>query len=700
MTKKILFWCLLIYTMPLLATEKIPCQIGVLAYRSKEVTLQQWQPTADYLNQLINEYSFHIIPLNFNEVETAIQTHSVDFILTNSGHYVNLEYTYGITRIATLVRAEQGHLVKKFGGVIFTLAKRNDINTLTDIVGKRFAAVKSDSLGGFMVAWEQFYEQHIDPFSDFSELLFTGMPHDNVVSLVQSEQADAGTVRTDVLEQLAQEGKIHLTDFKILNTHTEQHFPFLLSTHLYPEWPLAKLSNTSDDLAKLVVIALLKMSVTHPAALAGEYGGWSVPLDYQSIHEMMKKLRIGPYKESFFTWKDVLRQYTLPIVLLFIGLLITFIGIVIIVKINRSLQYQIGERERIATVLKQTNKELQKEISQHKQTLTELKETQAQLVHSEKMAALGHLIAGIAHEINTPLGAIRSAVHNISEYLVRPTGLRYLPHFFTTLSSEQQTQFFTLLDKGLQQETILSTKEKRQVRKSLSQELAAHSIEEADVVADNLVSMGIYDQITPFLNLLVLKESQIILEQTYQLTSLHKSARTITHAADRAAKIIFALKNFAHFDQIGEKIKVNITDSIETVLILYNHQLKQGIDIIKNYVELPEIWCYPDELNQVWTNLIHNALQAMNNKGTLTITTKLQEEYLVVSIHDTGVGIPMDIQGKIFEPFFTTKRAGEGSGLGLDIVRKIIAKHHGRITLVSQPSDTTFNIFLPLAFET
>ncbi len=683
--------------MPLFATEEIPCNIGILAYRSKELTVQQWQPTADYLNQSISICTFHIIPLNFTEVEAAVQNNTVDFILTNSGHYVTLEYIYGITRITTLIQTEQGNQLKKFGGVIFTLANRNDINTLADVVNKRFAAVKDDSLGGFMVAWEQFYEQHIDPYSDFSELQFTGMPHDNVVSLVQNGQVDVGTVRTGVLEQLAQEGKIKLADFKVLNAQSEKDFPFLFSTQLYPEWPLAKLSNTSDELAKQVVIALLKMPFNHTALQAGDYSGWSVPLDYQTIHEMMKKLRIGPYEKSFFTWKDVLYQYALPIILLTLGLTISLVGIIVIIKINHSLQYQIRERERITTVLEKTNANLHQEIIEHKRTLTELKETQTQLVQSEKMAALGHLIAGIAHEINTPLGAIRSAVHNISDYFTRPTGLQRLPTFFHELKLEQQNQFLSLLERSLQQEAILSTKEKRQARKALTVELQAQSILEADIVADSLVSMGIYDDITPFLNLLHLQENQSILEQAYQLASLQKSARTITSAADRAAKIIFALKNFAHFDQSGEKIQTDIIEGIETVIILYNHQLKQGIEVIKNYTKLPEIWCYPDELNQVWTNLIHNALQAMKNEGILTITTRLEENQIVVSIQDTGSGIPDHIKDKIFDPFFTTKRAGEGSGLGLDIVRKIIAKHRGKIDFVSQPGDTTFNVFLPLA---
>jgi signal transduction histidine kinase len=159
---------------------------------------------------------------------------------------------------------------------------------------------------------------------------------------------------------------------------------------------------------------------------------------------------------------------------------------------------------------------------------------------------------------------------------------------------------------------------------------------------------------------------------------------------------VFALKSYARYDTTGEKIEINITDGIETVLTLYHNQLKQGVEVIRNYADLPAVLCYPDELNQVWTNLVHNALQAMNNKGTLTIDATQQDTRVLISITDSGKGIPPEIKSKIFEPFFTTKPAGEGSGLGLDIVKKIIEKHEGTIEVKSVPGQTTFTVSIPI----
>ena len=137
----------------------------------------------------------------------------------------------------------------------------------------------------------------------------------------------------------------------------------------------------------------------------------------------------------------------------------------------------------------------------------------------------------------------------------------------------------------------------------------------------------------------------------------------------------------------------------KTVLELYRNQLKQGVEIMRNYQPLPAIWCYPDELMQVWTNLIHNAIQAMAGKGRLDILVAERNNHAVVQVIDSGCGISPEVRARIFEPFFTTKPTGEGSGLGLDIVKKIVNKHAGSIDVESQPGMTTFSVWLPIGRE-
>jgi signal transduction histidine kinase len=350
--------------------------------------------------------------------------------------------------------------------------------------------------------------------------------------------------------------------------------------------------------------------------------------------------------------------------------------------------HDISDRKLAESALYQKNEELAN-------TLQELKLTQQELIQSEKMAALGQLVAGVAHEINTPLGAIRSSVENIADFLNQ--NLEHIPQFLQGLSEENHSYFFALLRNSSQQVTSFSAKEKRQFKRALIHQLESQNIENADTIADTFVDLGVYDDIYPFLPLLQDPDSKNILNSAYQLASLQKSAATIRTAADRAAKVVFALKTYSRYESTNQKVESNLIEGIETILTLYHNQLKQGVEVIRNYeVNLPLITCYPDELNQVWTNLIDNALQAMKNKGTLKIDVRNQDNQLQVSITDSGQGIPPEVLPKIFQPFFTTKAVGEGSGLGLDIVKKIIEKHQGKIEVESIPNKTTLTVFLPL----
>ncbi|TVQ54085.1 MAG: GHKL domain-containing protein [Spirulina sp. DLM2.Bin59] len=335
-----------------------------------------------------------------------------------------------------------------------------------------------------------------------------------------------------------------------------------------------------------------------------------------------------------------------------------------------------------------------RDISDRKEAELALKIAQNELIQAEKMAALGQLVAGIAHEINTPLGAIRSSAGNMTKYLEQT--LAQLPALLHSLDLEQTQAFVALLQRAMHTTPLTSAKVERKLRRNLGNELVAQGVKNGEAIAELLVLMGVYTDLENMIALLQSPQADQVITMAYKLSGLARSTQTINTATQRASKVVFALKSYAHQDHSGEKIPVQITDGIDTVLTLYHNQLKGGIEVVQKYQPLPPVWCYPDELNQVWTNLIHNAIHAMAQRGTLMIATQSCGDHVQIQFTDTGVGIPPEIQHRVFEPFFTTKATGEGSGLGLNIVQKIINKHEGRIELTSQPGATAFTISLPI----
>ena len=331
-------------------------------------------------------------------------------------------------------------------------------------------------------------------------------------------------------------------------------------------------------------------------------------------------------------------------------------------RIGIAIARDITERKQVEEEIRYFNEELVNQKENLEALVDNLTQTQEQLVHSEKMAALGQLIAGVAHEINTPLGAIKASIGNLHDSLDK--AITGLPALLENQTTDSLKLFVKVLRISSDEPESLTTREKRKIRKELAVKLEDNTIKDSEVIADLLIYFNVNADIDELLPLLAMPGAVEILQSARNFVSIVKNSRTITVAADKAAKVVFALKKYAHRDIIEEKIPTDIVDGLETVLTLYHNQLKHGVEVIRNYDTLPAIGGYPDDLNQVWTNLIHNSIQAMEQHGKLTITTRNHGDFITVSITDTGCGIEPDIQDKIFEPFFTTKKQGEGSGLG------------------------------------
>lgn len=302
------------------ADEHVPeLKIGVLAKRGSEICYQRWNETANYLEKALPQYHFTIIPLPFEKIEPAIKSKQIDFLLANPGIFVNLSFNYNLRAISTLKRRILGAGYTHFGSVVFTRSDNKTLHHFSDLVGQHVAAVNQDSLGGWIMSLREFNKDGFD-IDKFSSLQFLGT-HDAVIYAVLNGNADVGIVRTDTLERMAAEGKINLEEIKHLTsastatanlsgTEKPAHFPLMLSSRLYPEWPFAALSHVTDDMADQIAAALISMPADSLAATSAQIMGWTIPKNYREVELAYNELKLGVFAElTDYTFLDVMKRY-------------------------------------------------------------------------------------------------------------------------------------------------------------------------------------------------------------------------------------------------------------------------------------------------------------------------------------------------------------------------------------------------------
>ncbi len=352
-------------------------RIGVLAHRGHAQALNRWSSMAEYLSSKIIGYHFKIVPLDLNDMRSAVQNGGIQFTLTNPGNYADLETRFGISRIATLQTREGNQTRVRYGAVIITRADNTAIKNLKDLRGKSFMAVSENAFGGFQMAWRELAYYGIDPFKDLSELQFAGFPQDKIVFAVANANIDAATVRAETFARMVESGVINRKDFRVLNQQLNTDNPFPVSTRLYPEWPFATLKDTPRELATRVTQALLSMTDNHPAALATRSAGWTIPLDYSPVNELMRDLKIGPYEMLRETSLLVLAKkyvYWLIAVAITLISLVTLNGYVTrtnhrLRETEKNLRLEISQREASQAALTKYRDTLEEQVTERTRDL-------------------------------------------------------------------------------------------------------------------------------------------------------------------------------------------------------------------------------------------------------------------------------------------------------------------------------------------
>jgi signal transduction histidine kinase len=316
----------------------------------------------------------------------------------------------------------------------------------------------------------------------------------------------------------------------------------------------------------------------------------------------------------------------------------------------------------------------------------------------DRLAGLGKLSAGLAHELNNPASAAKRATSLLRDALKR---IKDASHELgrRDLTAAQKSEIEKLEASFMQQDTPpLDTLAVSDLEDQIDSLLRSHGQNDlwqlaADLARRNVKPEGL-ESLFANLDPSVARAALVRIAASVEIANL---LNEIESSTARISDLVRAIKEYTYMDQAPVQ-NVDIAKGLETTLTILHHKLKRGVTVERDYEPVPLLVnSFGSELNQVWTNIIDNAIDAMGGKGELRVRTYREDNCVVVEIGDNGPGISPEVKPHIFEPFFTTKGVGEGTGLGLDTVQRIVKKHRGSVQVTSKPGDTRFQIWLPLA---
>ncbi|MFH2137647.1 MAG: PhnD/SsuA/transferrin family substrate-binding protein [Candidatus Omnitrophota bacterium] len=687
----------------LLQAETVEYKIGVLSSRGESLCLKQWAQTARYLTNKLEGVNFKIVPLNFSEVRQAVADEKIDFILTNPAIYVEMEIEYGVERIATIKRGSEGKEYTLFGGTVFTRQDNKKIQQFNDIRGKRIMGVDENSFGGWIAARREFWVKKISPATDCLLVSFGGT-NDAVVYEVRDGGADVGVVKADTLEQMAREGKIDINDFKVIHEHEDMNaeyfkgFPFLHSTRLYPEWPFAKLKHTSCDIAEKITIALLSIEPDHLAAITGKYAGWTVPLNYQSVHECLKELRIGPYRDfGKITLKNVGEKYWPWISAVMIFLILMGISTIYTLRLNRRLANsetrfkQIAENSQewiwevdISGLYTYSNPMVKNILGYLPEEIIGKKYFYDFFIPQERENLKQKALEAFTQKISFR-GFVNNNINKNGEVMILETNALPLINERGELIGYRGVDVDITERKKTEQALQNYTKQTEEVNKELDDftYIISHDLKEP------LRSIHAFSKF-------VLQDYADKLDEEGKNYLSRIQANT-----EHMQELIDDLLEISRIERQKNIFEETETDKmVSAVIDRLDYTLKQkNIEVIIQG-GLPKVYCDRIRLTEVFANLLSNAVKFLDKeKAIIEVGCRKKEPYYEFYVKDNGLGIEEMYFDKIFGIFQRLGKSEEveGAGAGLTIVKKIVEMHKGSVRLESKIGEgTTFYFTIPI----
>jgi Amt family ammonium transporter len=683
-------------------------RIGVLANHGAGQCLNAWGATAEYLTQHLPGFHFAIVPLGYADVEPAVAQRQVDFVFVNPGQYVALEAQYRIGRVATIKRKAGGGVTAVYGTVIFRRADRRDIRSLNHLRGKSFMAPEENSFGGWLMAMRELRQAGIDPSSDLGSIHFTGS-QDAVVLAVLRGEVDAGAVRTDTLESMAAQGKVRLSDFQIIDAYDgplAPEFPYLVSTRLYPEWPLAKVSQTPLALAEQVAQQLRNMPEAATAAQKAGIAGWTYPADYDSVRKCLEELRIGPFCPSVtVTLAATVRTYWPWLLAAALAVAAMTGAIAGFARMNHRLVVAQKQLQRLSRGAEQSP---------------------ASIVITDRQGTVEYVNPGFlsrtGYTLEEALGKnpriLKSGIHSREFYEQMWRALNHGEVWRGEICNRKKNgdlywedaTIAPILDAHGTITDFVAVKVDISERKQAEEALKAakEQAEEASRAKSRFLASMSHELRTPL-------NGVIGMAELLANTALDDRQRRFVEACQSSGKSLLALINdILDFSKIeAGKLELDEHDFDldqlveETVETLAFQARQKGVQLFSHIAPPACLRVYGDSgrLRQLLVNLIGNAIK-FTEIGEVAVRVAPVEEptghgSIRFAVTDTGIGIPPDRLDRLFVSFTqadssTTRKYG-GTGLGLAISKSLVSLMGGQIGVESRLGrGSTFWFTLPL----